>query len=174
MARARPERGRFRTFLVSALRHFLANEWHRSQAAKRGSGQAVLSLDFKRGDERYARDPADPGLTPEQALDRSWALELLDQATGALREDYEKSGRGPLFAALAPMLWGNGTEESVAASAARLGMTADAFSVALYRMRRRFGERLRAIVADTVAAPEDLDAELRHLIDAVGGSAHDP
>jgi DNA-directed RNA polymerase specialized sigma24 family protein len=169
VARARPERGRFRSFLLTSLRHFLTNEWHRAQAAKRGGGEPVLSLDLERADERFAHEPADPGLNPEQAFDRSWALDLIDRATLALRREYEKSGRGALFAALAPLLWGDPAAEALAIPAARLGMTAGAFTVALHRLRQRLGQRLRADVAETVADGADVDAELRHLIAAVGG-----
>lgn len=170
-AQARPERGRFRTFLLTALRHFLTNEWHRTQAAKRGGGQSVLSLDFERADARFALEPVDPGLTPEQAFDHGWALALLDEASQALRADYRKTGRGELFAALEPFLWGDPAVGALSAQASRLGLTADAFSVGLHRLRQRFGDRLRANVAETVADAAELDAELRYLIGAVGGSS---
>jgi len=169
VARARPERGRFRAFLVTALRNFLTNEWQREQAAKRGGGQAPLSLDFEAAGERFAREPVDPGLTPEQAFDRAWALGLIEDTLAELRAEYEKSGRGGLFAALAPLVWGNNPAEVLAAPAERLGLTAHAFTVALQRVRRRLGDRLRARVAETVADTADIDAELRHLIAAVAG-----
>ena len=86
MAHARPERGRFRTFLLTALRNFLTNEWHREHAAKRGGGQAMLSLDLEKAEERFTHEPVDPGLTPEQAFDRSWAHDLIDHALAELRE----------------------------------------------------------------------------------------
>src|SRR5688572_12832076 len=132
MAHARPERGRFRTFLLAALRNFLANEWRRTQAEKRGGGATVLSLDLERADERFTHEPVDTGLTPEQAFDRSWAMDLLQRATDALREDYEKSGRGPLFAALAPLLWSDARDESLAAPAAALRMSVPTLTVALH------------------------------------------
>jgi RNA polymerase sigma-70 factor (ECF subfamily) len=169
VARARPERGRFRAFLVTALRNFLTNEWQREQAAKRGGGQAPLPLDFAAAGERFTREPMDPGLSPEQAFDRAWAHSLIEDTVAGLRAEYEKSGRGVLFAALAPLVWGGNPAESLAEPAARLGMNAHAFTVALQRVRRRLGDRLRARVADTVADPADVDAELRHLIAAVAG-----
>lgn len=166
---ARPERGRFRTFLLAAVKNFLANEWHRTQAAKRGGGQILLSLDLAGADERFACEPVEPGCTPEQAFDRSWALGLLERATETLREDYAKSDRAVLFAELAPQLWGHASAETLDVPAARLGMTAAAFTVALHRLRRRLGEKLRALVAETVRDPADVDGELRYLIEAVGG-----
>jgi RNA polymerase sigma-70 factor (ECF subfamily) len=167
VAHARPERGRFRTFLLAALRNFLTNEWHRAHAEKRGGGQTILSLDLQSAEERFTHDPVDPGLTPEQAYDRSWTLGLIDTAMAELCAEYNKSGRSAQFAALQPLVWGNPVNESLAEPAARLGMNVHAFTVALHRLRRRLGERLRAIVVETVADPKDVDGELRHLIAAV-------
>ena len=168
VARARPERGRFRTFLLSALQNFLINDWERTQAAKRGGGTVTLSLDFEHAEQTFRRQATDPGLTPEQTFDRTWAVGMVECAMGGIREDYERSGRGALFAALAPFVWG-GTSEALAAPAARLGMTAHACTMALQRLRQRVGQRLRAAVAETVASEDEVDVELRHLIAAVSG-----
>jgi len=167
VARARPERGRFRTFLLTSLRNFLINDWQRRQAAKRGGGEAPLSLEFETAEARFAHEPVDPGLTPEQAFDRNWALGLIDRAVATLRDEYEKNGRGKLFAALGPLAWNNSTQETHAELAEQLGMNTHAFTVALQRLRRRLGERLRLDVAQTVADEADVDAELRHLIAAL-------
>lgn len=167
IARAQPERGRFRTFLLSALRNFLTNEWHRTQAAKRGGGELPLSLDGQEADRRFVQEPADSGLTPEQAFDRAWAHDMIEAAVAALRTEYEKGGRGALFRALTPLLWSQNHPESFAQLAARLDMKEQAFTVALHRLRRRIGERLRATIAETLANPADIDAELRHLIASV-------
>ena len=105
VGRARPERGRFRTFLLTALRNFLVNKWQHSQAAKRGGGLTLLPLEFSTAEERFAREPADPGLTPEQVYDRNWALSMINRAVDALRNEYVKSNRGALFDALAPLVW---------------------------------------------------------------------
>ncbi len=174
MAHARPERGRFRTFLLTALRNFLTNEWHRAHAEKRGGGQTILSLDLEKAEERFTHEPADTGLTPEQAYDRSWALGLIDAAITELRDEYTGSGRGAQFAALVPLVWGNPATESLAAPAVRLGLSTHAYTVALHRLRRRLGERLRAVVAETVADAREVDAELRHLIAAVSTTAPGP
>ncbi len=169
VARARREHGRFRTFLLTALRNFLTNEWHRARADKRGGRQAPLSFEVHGADERFTREPADDALTPDQAFDRSWAHRMIADAIDALRADYEKSGRGALFAALAPLIWGNDRPETLAQQAARLDLKEQAFTVALHRLRRRLGERLRSDIAETVADAAEIDAELRHLITAVGG-----
>jgi RNA polymerase sigma factor (sigma-70 family) len=170
MARARPERGRFRTFLLTALRNFLITDWQRARAAKRGGGNAPLPLDFDDAERAYRREPADPALTPEQAFDRTWALGLIECAIGEIRADYQKSGRGALFAALAPFVWGDGSRETLAEPAARLGMNAHAFTMALQRVRQRVGQRLRAAVAETVATEAQIENELRLLIAAVSVS----
>lgn len=170
VAEARPERGRFRTFLLTRLRNFLINEWRRASAKKRGGGHALLPLEFQEADKTFSREPADPALTPEQAFDRTWALGIIERSIAALREEYGKSGRGALFAALSPLVWGDGSQETLAAPAARLGMTPHAFAVALHRLRQRVGQRLRADVAETVVDAADIDEELRHLIAAVSAS----
>lgn len=168
VARARPERGRFRTFLLTALRNFLTNEWQRAQAAKRGGGRTVVSLDWTDAEQRFAHEPADPGLTPEQAFDRNWARGLIESTLAALRVEYERRGQAALFAELTPLVWGTAAAvETLAAPATRLGMDTHAFTVALQRVRKRLAERLRAAVAETVADTADIDTELRHLIAAL-------
>lgn len=169
VGRAHRERGRFRAFLVTALRHFLVNEWEKGRAEKRGGGQTLEALDFRHAGERYEKEPVDAGLTPEQAFDRSWAIHLIDDTLEEMRCDYEESGRAALFAELLPLVWGGAPDETLATPAARLGMSAHAFTVALQRLRRRFGDRLRARVAETVASPEEVDLELHHLIAAIRG-----
>jgi RNA polymerase sigma-70 factor (ECF subfamily) len=169
IATARPERGRFRTFLLTALRNFLSKEWRRVHAAKRGGGITPLSLDLRDAHDRFAHEPVAPELNPEQAFDRTWALGMIERAMGCLRDEYEKSGRGELFAALAQLVWGDAAAESLSSPAARLGMTPHAFTVALHRLRQRVGHRLRADVAATVASENEVDEELRHLIAAVSG-----
>lgn len=168
VARARPERGRFRSFLLTALRNFLTNEWHRAQAEKRGGGVAPLALELQGAEERFSCEPADPGLTPEQAFDRNWALGMLDRAMSRLQAEYAASGRGEIFAGLESFLWGNPTNEPSARAAERLGINSQSFTTALHRLRRRFGEGLREEVAATVAEGAEVDAELRHLIATVG------
>lgn len=169
VSRARPERGRFRSFLQTALRHFLINEWQRTQAEKRGGGQAALPLNFDAAGERFAQEPVDPALTPEQAFDRAWALDVVEGGLAELRAEYERRGRGTLFAALIPLVWGTDRAEAMAAPAEAVGLNPHAFSVALQRLRRRLGDRLRARVAATVADPADIDAELRALVSAITG-----
>lgn len=170
VARAQPDRGRFRTFLLTALRHSLTDEWRRAQAAKRGSGMAPLPLEFDTAEQRFFKEPADPSLSPDQVFDRNWAVEMMNSAVAKLREEYERSGRGAVFAAIAPLVWGGSRTDSHADLAKRLGMSVEACDVAFHRLRRRLGVHLRNGVAQTVADESEVDAELRHLIAAWGGS----
>jgi DNA-directed RNA polymerase specialized sigma24 family protein len=167
MAAARPERGRFRTFLLTSLRNFLTKEWRREHAAKRGGGAVALSLDLHDAEGRFAQEPPDAALNPEQAFDRTWALSMIERAVDQLQREYGKSGRGELFATLSALVWGDDSTETLAAPAARLGMSTHAFTVALHRLRQRVGRRLRADVAETVADEGEVDQELRYLIAAV-------
>lgn len=166
IATARPERGRFRTFLLTALRNFLTDEWRRSQTAKRGGGHAHFSIDEAAAEKRFAEEPVDPNLPPDQAFDRTWALEMLGRAIERLREEYHSSGRGPLFDALAPYLWKSPTADE--ADPRQVKMNAHAVSMALNRLRHRMGLRLREEVSATVAEGTDIDSELRLLIAALG------
>lgn len=166
LAEADPDRGRFRSFLLASFRHFLANEWDREHARKRGGGRRRLSLDFDAGESRLGIEPADAE-TPERAFERRWALTLLDRALGRLRDRYEADGRAEWFAALAPALAGD-RSVSYAELADRLGSTEGAVKVAVHRMRERCREALRLEIAETVADPTEVDDELRQLFRALG------
>jgi len=168
VARARPERGKFRSYLLTALRHFLANEWRKSQAEKRGGGAAIESLDLNEAERRFASEPADPNLTPEQSFDRNWARSMIEAATADMHREYHESGRGDLFDALAPVLLQDAEGHWMEQKAKSLGMRRDALNMALSRLRRRLGERLRAQVADTVRDSSEIDEELRYLIASCG------
>jgi RNA polymerase sigma factor (sigma-70 family) len=169
IGRARPERGRFRTFLLTALRNFLTDEWHRSRAAKRGGGQTMEPLELVHADVRFSEEPVALGLSPEQAFDRNWAHEVIDRALSELRAEYESTGRGALFSALAPRVWGDDVDVGVSSPTESASTKAHALTMALHRLRRRLGERLRAQVAATVADGADVDEELRQLIATLGG-----
>ena len=165
---AAPEHGRFRAFLLAALKNFLANERERARALKRGGDQAPLSIDAREADSRFAVDPADVE-TPERAFERDWAHALLARALEALRRDYEGRGQRELFEALEGTLGGAvPTDEDRAALAERLRTSEGALNVAAHRLRRAFRERLRAEVAGTLADPGDVEDELRALFEALG------
>lgn len=165
-ARADRSRGRFRSFLLAAFVHFMANEQRQQNALKRGGGQIQLLID-----EEIAERQPDliDRATPELHYERSWAYTLLARVLDRLQRDYEAVGRGALFQALHPRLSGNTGGPSHAEIGATLGMTEGAVAAALHRMRRRYGELLRAEVAETVADESEVDEELRYLLRVIAG-----
>lgn len=164
LASVTPTRGRFRSFLLAACQNFLANEHDRAQALKRGGGR-VVSLDD--ADARYRREP-DHGETPERLFERRWALELLDRALRRLREEYERKGKARLYDALKGTLAGDAAAP-YAALANELGLTEGAVKTAVHRLRGRYAELLREEIGETVAAPAEIDDEVRALFRALGG-----
>ena len=166
VARADPARGRFRSFLLASLKHFLANEWEKARAQKRGGGAQVIPLEFDTAETRCVQ-PAAPGDTPDRAFDRQWALALLDVVLGRLRQEYSDSGRDDLFVALKDTLSGGRAEIPYRELGGRLGMSEGAVKVAAHRLRRRYRELLREEIANTVAGPEEVEEELRELFAAL-------
>jgi RNA polymerase sigma factor (sigma-70 family) len=162
IGRADKQRGRFRSFLLSAMNHFLADEWDKARAQKRGGGLAPLPLQFDTAETRYCHEPADP-VTPEQNYERRWALTLLDEVLRRLRTEYEQDGRGELFAALHPCLVGDRTSQPYTELAAKLGISEGTVKSAVHRLRQRYRQLLRDEIAQTVAEPGEVDEELRHL-----------
>lgn len=167
LAVADPRRGRFRAFLLTSLRNFLANEWEKARAEKRGGGRTVLPLSFDSGESRYTREPADK-LTPERLFDRQWAETLIDHVMTGLRDEFTRAGKIEHFERLKVFLTGRNPDAAYADVARRLGMSEGAAMVAAHRLRRRFRERLRAEIAETVAEPHDIDDEIRSLFAALG------
>ncbi len=162
----RPERGRFRSFLLASLKHFLLNERDRVLAQKRGGGQRPVPLEGETAEGRYLREPCEPS-TPETIFERRWALTLLDRVLARLQDEYAASGRERLFEALRGTLTGETDAPRYAQLAARLEMTEGAVKVAVHRLRRRFGALLREEIADTVAEPGEIDDEIRYLFKAL-------
>lgn len=160
---ADPGRGRFRSFLLAAFRHHLANEWNRRAAQKRGGGFRELTLDLTVAEPRYVREPADDA-TPDRVYERRWALTVIDRSLGRLRRECEQAGNGARFEELKGFLTGEKERGATAAAAERLELSEGAVRVAVHRLRGRFGELLRDEIAATVEDPGDVDAELRHLL----------
>jgi RNA polymerase sigma factor (sigma-70 family) len=160
-----PERGRFRAFLLAAMKHLLANEARRASAEKRGGARVTLSIDFDDAATRYAAEPVD-ALTPETLFDRAWALEVLRRTLDLLALEYEAEGRRGLFDQLERELAGE--RVGYAAVGTALGMTEGAVKVAAHRLRRRWRELLRSEIAGTVASEIDVEAELAGLFEALG------
>lgn len=167
LADADPARGRFRSFLLAALKHFLANEWHRAQRLKRGGGREFIALDAATAEERYAMEPPDLA-TPELLYDRRWALTLLARTQESLRREMHESGQGERFTALEPTLVGERTALPYEALAARFGVTETAVKSMVLRLRKRFRTLLREEVAQTIGEARDVDAEIAHLFAILG------
>ncbi len=166
--RADPARGRFRSFLLACLKNFLTEQHRYAGRLKRGGGQSFISWDNRPAEDRYQLEPADP-LTPEKIYDRRWALTLLENALVRLGEEQSAAGKQEVFAALKDYLWGEGSGEGYANLAAGQGMTVGALKVMIHRLRQRYRELLREEVAHTVATAEDIDSELRYLVEVIRG-----
>lgn len=162
VAKADPQAGRFRSYLLGSLRHFLAHEHERATALKRGGGQSFFSLDAIDPEERYALEPTD-AITPEALFDQRWALQQIENALKTLRAEYAAAGRAGLFNLLKDYVWGDQNALTLAEIAERLDLTEEAIKKSVQRLRQRFRDCLRSEVAQTVASPDQIDDELRHL-----------
>jgi RNA polymerase sigma-70 factor (ECF subfamily) len=162
------ERGRFRAFLLAALKHFLANEWDRAQAQKRGGGAEHLSLNWQDADERFHLDPPDP-TNPERLFDREWALALLDRVIARLAAECARDGKADLFTQAKGFLTVSSAAIPYGEAAQQLGVDEGALRVAVHRLRKRYRELLRDEIAQTLAEPGQVDEELRSLVAALAG-----
>ena len=149
VAAADQTKGRFRSFLLTAMKHFLADEWDRERAQKRGGGIAPLALELATAEAQYAREPVDAE-TPERIFERRWALTLLDQVLARLRAEYERDGKAALFEALHPTLVGERTAQPYAELARSLDSSEAAIKSAVHRLRQRYRQLLREEIAGTV------------------------
>ena len=162
---ADPARGRFRSFLLTAVRHFLSNQHDWQSARKRGGGLPTLPLEIASGEERYLRESPNQ-VDPEKTFERRWAMEVLASALQRLKAEYARTGDTHIFDVLKPFLTDNTSDVSYRAMGANLGMSEGAVGVAVHRLRRRFGVALRQEVAQ-VASEADVDDELRYLLRAL-------
>ena len=162
------EKGRFRTFLIVALKRFLANEWDHDRAQKRGGGQPPLSLDTELAEERYRIEPVE-GATADRIFERRWALTLLDRTMTRLREEFTTAGRAEDFKRLKACLTAERGDISYAEIAAALGQSEGTVRVAVHRLRKRFRDIFREEIAHTVSSPEEIDEEVRYLMGVLAG-----
>jgi RNA polymerase sigma factor (sigma-70 family) len=174
-----PERGRFRSFLLGAVKHFLADQQDRARAVKRGGGNTPLSLDAHPGDTTHGAggmhsaplqvpDPAAP--VPDAFFDRQWALTILDRALAALAAEHQADGKAAQFEALKPWLTGDTEQLSQAEVARHLDVNEGAVKVAIHRLRKRFRELVKAEIAQTVGSGADIQAELNYLLEVLSCS----
>jgi RNA polymerase sigma-70 factor (ECF subfamily) len=164
----KPEAGRFRAFVLASVRHFLSNERDRQRAQKRGGGRPAVSLDAAQAEERYTLEPVDPE-TPESLFERAWAGAVLQRALERLASEVARADGMERFDQLRAHLTGEDEPSAYRELAAAWGVGESAVRVSVHRLRKRFGRLLRDEVAATVAAPSDVDAELRHLLGELGG-----
>ena len=159
-------KGRFRNFLLAALDYFLAREWSRAHRQKRGGQFTFVSLDQQSPEERYRLEPADND-TPEKRFLRQWALTALKQTMLDLEKECETNGKGPLFREVQNLLSGDRDAGAYVGIAQRLSMSEGALRVAVHRLRQRYGELLRAEIAQTVASPGEVEEEMLQLLQAL-------
>lgn len=162
VAQADRQRGRFRTFLLSAMQHFLANEWNKAHAQKRGGHAPIVSLNDDSAERRYRLEPADKS-TPETLFERGWALSLLNDVLRRLEEEYKRDGKAAWMDAMRPALTADRESIAYAEIGARLGATEAATRVAVHRLRQRYRRLIQAEVASTVATSAEVAEEMRHL-----------
>ena len=164
----RHQEGKFRSFLLTFVKHFLADERARAGAQKRGGGKIFVSLDETSAEERYLSEPVN-ALSPDQIFERRWAQTVMERGLGRLREEYEAGGKAALFEQLKDIQPGEHGESSYAEIGARLGLAEGAVKSAVHRLRRRHREILREEIAQTVARPEEIDEEIRNLLTVLSG-----
>jgi len=162
VAQADRERGRFRTYLLAALTHFLADEWDKMRRQKRGGGRENISFDAASAEERYRLEPIDQ-LDAAKLYERRWVTTLFDKVLARLEQEFRDSGKGGLFDGLKGSLLAEETGLSYSQLGAQLGMKEDAVKQAVHRMRRRYRELFREEIAQTVAGPGEVEDELKHL-----------
>jgi len=162
-----PEKGKFRTFLLVALKRFLTNEWHHANSQKRGGGSFRVPLQGHTAETRYVAEPSEQ-LTAEKLYERRWALTLLDRVLSRLRDEFNAVGKKEQFEKLKPYLMAERESIPYAEAVVVLGMNEGSIKVAVYRLRRRFRQLFREEVAHTVARPEEIDEEIRHLLAVFG------
>jgi len=167
LRRADQDRGKFRSFLLTSLKNFLANEWDRARAEKRGGNCAIVSLDDT-AEARYGGE-ASSDLPPDKIFERRWALALLEEALQRLAQESAASGKAKQFELLRPFLSGETSGARYDGPAAQLGLTTNAVSVAVHRLRTRYRELVREEVAHTILNPAEIDEEMRFLLVAIGG-----
>ncbi len=165
--RADPARGRFRSFLLTAFKNFMSDERDRAEALKRGGGRKALPIDFAGAEDHYRFEPAD-GLTPEKLFDKAWALTVLQNAMARLADEWAARDRRKTFNQLKDYLTAHSNAVPYADLAVRLTMTEGAVRVAIHRLRKQYRQTLRDDIAQTVAAEDEIDDEIRDLFKALG------
>lgn len=168
VATVRPDKGRFRSFLLASLNHFLSDEWDKARAQKRGAGK-VISLDTQCAESWLSQQPSET-LTPERAFELRWAITLLEQVYGKLEAEHRQQGKVELFDTLRTTLAGPGNSAPYSELGSRLGMNEGAVKVAVHRLRQRYRAFLRETIGETVANDTEVEEELRYLMRVLAGT----
>jgi RNA polymerase sigma factor (sigma-70 family) len=166
LASVEREKGKFRSFLLASMKHFLANEWDRAQAQKRGGGKRILSIDLEDSEMKYAMEPTHV-MTPDKLYDRRWAMTVLEQVLVKLKNEMRAEGKTDQFEQMKVFLAGSSGELRYAKVAENLGLSEAAVKTAVHRLRNRYRRLLIAEIADTVETQQDVEQELRHLLAAL-------
>ncbi|MEM7232013.1 MAG: sigma-70 family RNA polymerase sigma factor [Planctomycetota bacterium] len=161
-----PEKGRFRSYLLACMEHFLANHWRDNKAQRRGGGKKVLSIHAGEGEKRYLSEPVN-NETPETQFNRAWARSVLDQAQQRIRCEFEEAEKVQLFEAISPYLSRRPGKSSYESLSDELGMTRSALAMTVRRMRERFGGHIRQLVSETLESPDLVDEELSFLLESL-------
>lgn len=168
LAGATPGLGKFRSFLLTSLKNFLASQWKQGIAQKRGGGAPILSLDWAAAEERFDLEPATQA-SPDKLFDKQWALTILGDVLNRLGREYQSEGKTDLFAALKATLLGLRESQPYAELAVRLGLSESAIKVAVHRLRKRYRELIREDIANTLDDPREVEGEMRYLFQALAG-----
>lgn len=159
------DKGRFRAYLLAALKNFLSDQRDRDRAAKRGGGKTIFSLDGQMAEERYQQEPSDP-MSPDKLYERRWAFTVIEEARARLRDEFTRAGKSDLYRQLDALESGEDARTYAEVGRA-LNMSESAVKTAVVRSRRRYGELLREVIAQTVRTASEIDQEIQHLLVAI-------
>lgn len=165
IARADPQLGKFRTFLLGALKHFLTDAQRKADAKKRGGGLEIISFEQTQAEARYRLEPMDDR-TPDKIFDQRWTVVLLETAAARLSDEFRSGGKARQFEVLKPFLSAEGDDASYARAGAELNRSPKTIAVAVHRIRQRFRHLVRSAIADTVSTPDEVEEEYRSLFSA--------
>jgi DNA-directed RNA polymerase specialized sigma24 family protein len=166
LARANPQWGKFRSFLLTGLKRFLCDEWDKAHRLKRGGGQRPISFDAHTAEERYRLEPVET-MTPERLFERSWAMTLLERAAGRLQEEYAAAGKAGLYEQLTEFRLDSSEQPAYAQAAKHLGQSESAVKSAIHRLRQRHHQLVREEISQTLADPAEVDEEIQYLLKVI-------
>lgn len=162
LKKADKEKGRFRSFLLSSMNHYLINEWDKKKALKRGGDKIILSLDFEEAEGNYKKEPSS-SLSPDKIYERQWVVSLLNMVLDKLKQEFTENGKEQVYEEIKGCMTYEDTDTTYSEIAQKLGMSEGAIKVTIHRARKRFKELLHNEIMQTVANPNEIDDEIRYL-----------